>query len=346
MRAVRVWTTVLSATLAATAAPLVGAKPYYVLRLGAKVTPERVATVTAEEAGEVEVCWRGGDRPQKGALLARVNPEALEMERLEMELQVRQGRLEAEAELLQLTRQREEMEFIASLPEGKRFYVAAQAKTGADARALEALERKRALVEERAALQERKLRELFAKKEAVRDLRMPFDGRVQFHVPLPREGERALVAAGAPVLTVADDSALYVAVVMADPALAQLEPERLSVRVATADGGRLEAHWAHRRVEKSGQNEALAYYFRVPEAEGERAWGLLGANVTAELWYEGEEGWRCEEKAALAREAGERPFESWEELAAALRPGWSIVFSGETHLCLRPSPAAEEASGG
>lgn len=314
----------------------------YVTRLGAKVVPERVAAVSAEEAGEVEICWRGQGRVEAGTLLARVNPETLALEEEELELQIAQANLEADSEILQLTRQKEEMEFIAALPEKKRLYVAQHLEATADARALALLEQKIGMARQRALLQEKKLREAFARKAALRYIRMPFGGRVQYHLTIPPEGERALVTSGAPVLTVADDASLYVAVEVTEPALVHLETERLTVHLELGKGEDLQAAWAHKRIEKSNQTEATVYYFRVPEGRREQAWELLGSNIVVELWCRGEDDWLYEDKTALAREAGKRPFETWEELAAALRPGYAIVFSGETHLCLAPRATGKE----
>lgn len=308
----------------------------YVTRLGAKVVPERVVAISADEAGEVEICWRGKGLVKAGTLLARLNPETLALEEEGLELEIAQGKLEADNEILQLTRQKEELEFIAALPEKKRLYVAQHLEATADSRALALLEQKIEIARQRALLQEKKLRESFARKTALRCIRMPFDGRVQYHLTIPPEGERALVTSGAPVLTVADDASLYIAVEITDPALIHLEAHRLTARLELGKGEDLRAGWVHKRIEKSNQTEATVYYFRVPEERREQAWELLGSNIAVGLWCRGEDDWLYEEKTALAREAGKRPFETWEELAAALRPGYAIVFSGETHLCLAP----------
>lgn len=318
------------------------AEPLFITRLGGKVAPERVVTAAADEAGDIEVCWRGSGHVEKGTLLARVNPDAHALEEAELELQIAQLKLEADNEVLQLMRQKEEMEFIASLPSQQRPYISQRLETPPDERALALLEEKIRLVRERFHLQEQKARETFAKKAALRLIRMPFSGRVQFHLTPPPEGQRAPIAAGAPVLTAADDSSLYIACLLADPALTHLDPSRLSVRLEGGGGETLHAAWSHKRVEKQGQSEALVYYFLVPISQAEHAWNLLGSNIVVELWCQGDEGWLYEEKAALALEAGDKSFETWEELTAALRPGYAIVFSGETHLALRPSNPKEE----
>lgn len=313
-----------------------GAGELFVMRLAGKVMPERLAAVSAAEGGEVEICCREEGRVKAGTLLARVNPEELALEAAEMELLIAQRKLEMESEVLKLMRQKEEMDFILSLPEKSRLYVSRQMEVKADERTVKLLDQKMALAREQAQLSEQKMRTAFAKKAALRELHMPFDGRMQLNIPAPMEGERVPVTSGATLLTVADDSALYIAAPMTDPALAQLDTNRLSVHLEAVGRGTLEAKWAHRKVEKNGQSEALVYYYRVPEEARDYVWELLGSNLIVELWCRGDDDWRYEEKTALAQEAGEQAFETWEEVVAALRPGYAVVFSGETHLALRP----------
>ncbi len=286
----------------------------YVTRLGAKVVPERVVAISAEEAGEVEICWRGKGLVKAGTLLARVNPETLALEEEELELQIAQGKLEADNEILQLTRQKEELEFIAALPEKKRLYVAQHLEATTDSRALALLEQKIGIARQRALLRERKLRETFARKTALRYIRMPFDGRVQYHLTIPPEGERALVTSGTLVLTVADDASLYIAVEISEPSLVQLETRRLTVRMELGKGEDLLAEWAHKRIEKSNQTEATVYYFRVPEARREQAWELLGSNIVVELWCRGEGDCSMKKKPPWLGKLGSarsRPGKNW-----------------------------------
>ena len=217
-------------------------------------------------------------------------------------------------------------------------------KVKADARARDLLQRRIAALGEQTRIANEKLRLAYERSRALRELRMPYDGVVQYHIPLPeKEGMCVPVAASAPVLTVADDSTLYIAVALADPELAKLEATRFSVSLEQG-GARIRADYAFRRIEKQGQNEQPVYYFAVPPQQKEAAWALVGANLVAELFYRSENAWTYESKAGLAREAGERSFTSWAELLAELRPGRTLVFCGETHLCLKPAAEADEAS--
>ena len=114
-----------------------------------------------------------------------------------------------------------------------------------------------------------------------------------------------------------------------------MDASRLSVLLEMGGGRTLSAPWSHSKVQKGDRGENMVYYFTVPDKMRGRVWSLVGANLVAHLRYRPEEGSVYVSKAELAQEAGERRFESWEELLAALRPGYAIVFNGETHLCLR-----------
>lgn len=301
----------------------------------AKVVPRRVLPVTPDMAGEVEVIHRSEGRVKKDTLLLRINPEELALDEQELRQQMERNNLTAETEILQLVRQKEELEFISKLPPERRMYVVQHLKAEVDDRAMALLERKIAVTRENARLSNERLQKAFEKKRKLREISMPFDGRIQYHFAMPEEGQTALVGTNNPVVTIADDSILYVVVNMTDPALSRLDASRLSVLLEMGGGRTLSAPWSHSKVQKGDRGENMVYYFTVPDKMRGRVWSLVGANLVAHLRYRPEEGSVYVSKAELAQEAGERRFESWEELLAALRPGYAIVFNGETHLCLR-----------
>lgn len=316
-----------------------GEADLFISRHPAKVLPKAMAVIPAESAGELEVCHFGGRGVAAGTLLARLNPEALALEEAEFRQQVERNNLEAEGNILKLRRELEELDFIAGLDARQRPFVEQRAKVKADARARDLLERKIAAIGEQTRIANGKLSLAYERTLAFRELRMPYDGVVQYHIPLPeKEGMRVPVASAAPILTVADDSTLYIAVALADPELAKLHAERFSVSLVQGDS-RIRACYAFRRIEKQGQSEQPVYYFAVPPENREAAWALVGANIVAGLHYRGDGGWRYESKYELAREAGERSFSTWAELVAELRPNHTLVFCGETHLCLKPAAA-------
>lgn len=307
---------------------------FYISRHPAKVVPRRVLPITPDMSGEVEVVYRGGSKAPKDTLLLRVNPDELALDEKELHLQIERNNLAAETEVLQLMRQKEELEFITKIPPERRVYVVQHLKANVDERALALLGRKIAATRENAKLNNERLQKAFEKKRKLREITMPFDGRIQYHLAIPEEGQRTLVGSNGPVVTIADDSMLYIVINMTDPALARLDTSRLHISLKMGNGRTLTAPWSHSKVQKGDRGENMVYYFTVPEDERERVWPLVGANLVAHLYYQAEADSIYISKAELARQAGASRFESWEELLAALLPGYTIVFNGETHLCL------------
>ena len=307
---------------------------FYISRHPAKVVPRRVLPITPDMPGEAEIVYRGGEFARKDTLLLRINPDDLALDEQELHLQLERNHLAAETEILQLTRQKEELDFITKLPPERRMYIAQHLGNNVDKRALELIERKIETIRQNARLSNERLQKAFDKKRKLREITMPFDGRIQYHVALPEEGQKALVGSNGPIVTIADDSRLYIIINMTDPALARLDASRLHVMLTMSGGNTLQAPWSHSKVQKGERGETMVYYFAVPDNMREQAWHLVGANLVAHLHYKADSGAIYVSKADLAREAGAQRFESWEELLAALRPGYTIVFNGETHLCL------------
>ncbi len=308
----------------------------YVSRHAVKVLPARILSIPAPESGEIRIHSFGKGRVAEGTLLAVLNEELLNMDERELGLTLRQQRIERDKALYKLQKQKEELEFLRKLPEARREFAQERMKTRVDEQMLVAIDEEIELLHERYRLSENKAQQVFDKRREACTLRMPFDGRLQYHISLPgEEGGSVPVAASTPVVTVVDDSAIYVAMLATDPVWSRLEHGRLHLSIDLGGGEKLCARWHHMKVEKGERDEALFYYFLVPEAEKERAFLLIGSNIVAELFYEAEESWLYERKSKLAMEAGPTPIETWEKLIEALRPGYEVVFIGETHICLR-----------
>lgn len=308
---------------------------YYISRYPAAVVPERMVTVPITEPGLVEIHHRGDGRIAKGTLLLKVNARELALEEAELKNQQRQNTANANEALLQLRRRREEMEFIMAQPAERRQFIEARVKVKADKEALDILNEKIAIQEATLKITNDKLQQAFDKRCETRIIRMPFDGKVQYHIALGEDQEQLITQTG-PLLTVVDDKALYAAITPEDAEIINLPVEKLVLQLESGQGKRLCARWHHRKVERRNSREVLVYYFKLEPQDYETAWGMIGANSIAELLYRGEadDNLLYEPKSKLAEEAGTTPFETWEELITALRPGYRILFTGETHLCL------------
>lgn len=309
---------------------------YYISRYPAAIVPERMVTVPITEPGLIEIHHRGEGRITKGTLLLKVNAKELALEEAELKNQQRQNTATANEALLQLRRKREEMEFIMAQPAARRQFIEARVKAKADKQALDILNEKIAIQEATLRLTNDKLQHAFDKRCETRIIRMPFDGKVQYHIALGDEKEQLITQTGA-LLTAVDDKALYAAVTPEDAEIINLPVEKLVLQLESGQGKRLRARWHHKKVERRNNKESLVYYFLLEAQDYDTAWGMIGANSIAELHYSDDTGEELlyEPKSKLAEEAGTTSFETWEELVTALRPGYQILFTGETHLCLR-----------
>ncbi len=308
----------------------------YVSRHAARILPQRIVTISAPEAGDARILSFAEGRVDAGTKLAVLNDDILTMEERELELSIRQQRLERDKAVHKLSKSREELEFIRNLPQQRRGYVEEHLKTSVDEELLSAIDEEIALLNEKFKLAEDRLRQAAEKKRRASTLVMPFDGRIRYHIPLPdREGASVTIPSSVPVLTAIDDSAYYIVLAAGNPNWTKLEHERLQLTVNLGSGHSLRARWHHQIVEKGERGESLFYYFRLPEQDSERAFSLLGTNIVAELYYDCDKDWLYERKSDLAAEMGATPIETWEKLVETLRPGYGIVFIGETHLCLR-----------
>ena len=308
---------------------------YYISRYATAVVPERMVTVPIMEPGLIEIHHRGSGQITKGTLLLKVNARELELEEAELKNQQRQNTAIANEALLQLRRRREELEFIMAQPAERRQFIESRIKHKADKEALNILNEKIAIQEASLKITNDKLQQAFDKRCETRIIRMPFDGKVQYHIVLGEEQEQLITQTG-PLLTAVDDKALYAAITPEDAEIINLPVEKLELQLESGQGNRLCARWHHKKVERRNNREVLVYYFKLEPQDYETAWGMIGANSIAELFYQENtsDSLLYEPKSKLAEEAGTTPFETWEELITALRPGYRILFTGETHLCL------------
>lgn len=317
------------------------AADYYVSQHRAKVVPNKIYSFAMPEAGTLDGFLAGRTHAKKGELIGRINRARTDSEALAVELRIGAERLAKKKEILALVRQKEEMEFLQTLSVEERALIGKR-ELQADARAVALLAEQIELAEREMAASEKQAREEFARKRELYDLAMPFDGRVQYHFSLPENvGEALRLAAGAPIATVADDSACFVAVNVVHPDLIRLPVKALSVKLSLGGNEALEATYSHKRIEKNGNAEALVYFFRVPEASRERAHELLGGNCVARLFFNSKAELKVLKKADLVRGDAETPFASWEALIAAKFPQHAIVFIGETSIGLREREPAK-----
>lgn len=302
----------------------------------AKIVPERLRSFVMPADGIVSNWIPADGRVQKDTIIATVNEDEIELERKELEVKILKDRISKEEELSKLEKQLEEIEFYSSLTREERQYASKQAEGGE--RAIRALKDKIELSKKELSLVEDKPRLDFRKKEEKYILRMPFDGKLQYQFSMPSDNSVSLyMDAASPIATVCDDSSYYLTISISDPDLTNLPPESLSLSVPLGDGSALKGVFAFKRVEKniSGGGELLAYFFRLPRQEHERAHSMLGSNCTARLYYMPQGEVFHLNKVRLASLPEGKKCSSWQELLEKVRPDLELVVNGETELIVR-----------
>lgn len=302
----------------------------------AKIVPERIRSFTMPADGVVSNWLSADGRVPKDAIIATVNEDEIEMERKELEVKILKDRIAKEEELSKLEKQLEEIKFYSSLSSEEKQYASKQLESGE--KAVKALKDKIELVKKELAMVESKPRLDFRKKEEKYILRMPFDGRLQYQFSFPRDNSVSLyLDAASPIATVCDDSSYYLTISIAEPELTNLPPDSLSLLVPMGDGSALKGTFAFKRVEKniSGGGDLLAYFFRLPHEDHDRAHAMLGSNCTGRLYYMPKEQVFHLNKVKLASHPEGKKCSSWQELLEKVHPELELVVNGETELIVR-----------
>ena len=315
---------------------------YFICQMQAKVLPNKVHAFVMPELGTLSQVVLHTDKLAKDALVGIINASQLARETEELELQLEHERLTQKNTILQLVRQQEEIEFLLSLSKEERKYLGKDS-VDMDKRALQNLKDRIALLEAQLELKARKMRADFNKKKENFELRMPFDGKIQYHFPLPHSPEEELRFPPSTLLaSVADDSSYYVGINMVNPELIKLHPQALTLLLNLGSGESLKADYSHKRIEKSNQGESLVYFFALKKEEFERAHELLGANCIARLFYKTDKPLLYKHKMALVAQNTTQAYTTWDEWVKDNAPKHKILFVGETHLALEP--LTDEAS--
>lgn len=320
------------------------AEPLEVAVLPAKIVPEQ-ATTLMMEAGVLTDLADEAQHQERGAVIAVLNHERTEQEREEMELQIARDTLSTKDEIRKLESLRSKVKFYLGLSDKERAF--AQAPAGAEDEALPTEESLRD-IDERLSLHRRRLESLprvkrneFERTHEKLTLRMPFSGRLQYNASLPEDRTKPfdfVPTPGLPFATICDDSAFYITVIISRAELTQLPPERFSVSVQLPEGKRLVGTYDHRRVERSGNGDILAYFFRLPAEEHETAFSMLGTNAQAHLVFDADPGTISVNKAELIMKPEAAECADWEELVARVYPRHHIVIIGERTVILRERP--------
>ncbi len=342
------WPSLILALLAAT--PLV-AEPVLLGKFPAKIVPEQLSVLNLPRSGVVTDLAAEG-RVEAGTVVAILDKERMEQEREDLEFKLAKERISCRDELRQLNQQREKLVFYLNLSEGERKYAAdeMQGDQPPTRESLRDLDERIALVQRELDTMAKRKRDEFERNHEAQTLRMPFNGRLQYNITLPEDRTAPFEVTGLvqTFATACDDSAYYVTLSISHSDLSLLPEKKLSVSVALPEGRELRGAFAFRRVEQSrgGGGDMLVYFFRLPEGDSETAFGMLGSNTTASLFYEADERVERVSKARLAAHPEAAKCESWAELVQCAYPGAVIVVVADRDIVIRHPGQLHESQPG
>lgn len=322
--------------------PRLGAEPVQVATLPAKIVPEQAATLTLEN-GIITRLADASQHLEAGAVIAVLNEERTTQEREEMELKIARENMRLRDELRKLENQRSKVEFFLNLSPRERRY-ADHLGTGdmpPTQESLRDIDERVELIRREMESSPRLTQQEFERNHAKLTLKMPFAGRLQYHFSLPQDTSRPfefLNLPGRPFASVCDDSAFYITINLNKAELTQLPEKNFSVSVVLPEDKTLTGTFSHRKVEQnvSGKGDMLVYYFKVPEADKEIAYNMLGSNAKARLVYDAGENVQYISKIELIAHPEAAECDSWEELISRLYPEHSLILIGERNIIIRP----------
>lgn len=304
----------------------------------AEIVPEQVRTISLPEQGVVTGLVSHRGRIAKGTVIARVNADQIELKQQEMENSILRERVQKKDEIRKLEKQRSELEFYSSLPSEQRKYATRPGEYEPTAQALADLDERINLTRRELASGEERKRMDFRKMMDSFIVKMPYDGRLQYHFTVPEDLSTPVeLEMGKPFITVCNDAAFYIAIGIAQSEITQLPGSNLSVEIALPEGKKLCGTYARRRVEQGSgsQGAVLTYYFKIPEQDADLAYSMLGSMPMAKLWYRGSEDVILVNKKQLALDPRARDAVEWGELAAVVYPDCHVIVVADDYIILR-----------
>ncbi len=337
-----------------TACPLV-ASPVLVGKFPAKIVPEQLNVLTLPEHGTVTDLIAEG-HVTAGTVIAILNKERTQQEREDMEFSIAKERITTRDELRKLLQQREKLLFYLNLSADERKFAADTVSSDGSiptAESLADIDERISLTRRELSTMEKRKRDEFERSHEKMTLRMPYTGRLQYNVTLPEDKTQPFEITGMvqTFATVCDDSSYYVTIIISRSDMSLLPEKKFSVRVPLPENRELVGTYAFRRVERASNGaDALVYFFRLPKEDSETAFGMLGSNTTATLYFDVDDEVERVSKAQLAAHPVAGECESWEELVARVYPGAVVVIVADRDIVIRhpqtgtpqPEPAVEE----
>lgn len=309
-------------------------------KMPAKVVPEQVAQLSFQSKGMVsDLVVDTSHRLAKGTVVGVMDKDKMSEAQEDMELQITRDRLTKRDEVRKLKLQRKKLSFYLNLSPAERKYAKDMLPEEEGDVSLEEIDERIALLQKELSTMERRKRAEFDSKHEQNTLRMPFDGRLQYHFPMPEDPSIPFEYAQGglrPFASVCDDSAFYITLNINDTDLSLLPEDRFSAYINMPSGKQLRGTFAFRRVEKTnGGGDMLVYFFKLPVEDHETAYNMLGSNANAVLLYSAEEDVKTISKISLLAHPAAPECEDWKQLVAKAYPGHVIVVITERDVLIR-----------
>jgi hypothetical protein len=185
----------------------------------------------------------------------------------------------------------------------------------------------------RSDLQRRQLE--FDRQATQSRLKMPLDGQLNPSLQLAEGVSEYPVNAGQELAVVRDLTTILLRIPLADASWSTLPTERLSAIVRMPNGTRLEAPFAHKKLERVQQREDIVYYFQFPPERSAAAARLVGTEVSCELWLGLMQPAHVVPKLTLVlHQPSAFASRRWNEGLAQLAPGASLLVEGQSDIAV------------
>lgn len=323
------------------------AVPVVVGKYPAKIVPEQISDIRLPENGIITDLAPAGNL-EKDSIIAIINKEQTKQDREELDLSIRRERISKKDARRELEKERSEVEHFLNTPEDQRKYNPIY-KRKEDVPAWKDINERIELLDDELATLERRKNNEFKRKHDPLTIKMPFKGKLQYNVPLPQTEEELANGFKLPennmrsFATVCDDSAYYIAVSINEGEHSLLNENNFSVSIPLPEGKKLSGNFAHRKVEQSGNGDALIYYFRVQPDMHETAYRMLGSRYTATLSYDADGEVLRVSKAQLATHPEAHRCEDWEQLVQIAYPDYRVVIIGTRDVVLSKKPQQSDS---
>lgn len=306
------------------------------------IVPEQMRPFTLPEKGTVTNLIDPEGRIAKDTIFAKLNDEQLKQEKEDMETRILTNRMLKRDDIRAMQKQKRDIEFYLPLPEDERKM--APKPNGVDNKEdiIKDIDERIALAEKNLKTSERGERETYDKKLDKYVMKMPFDGRLQYSFPLPKDLDAPMEMEMLPTqpqfAAAYDDSAFYITCPITNAEITQLDGKKICARITLSEGKLMKGEFDRKQVTSAGgsaSNTAILYFFKLSPEDNERAYDMIASRPRVALYYKSDGHDKIVSRLELARRPEAATAFSWENLVERVYPEYNIVLIAEKSIILR-----------